>query len=371
MFRNSKFHAKTCTGRVSDMLDHVTFDLCALSASNVPGPFFDRESLACGTSSCRDRCGPIGPDDPWTCYCDTLCRILRDCCPDVELHCFLDASYWLQLETTAMDDLKHFMECQVLDGYYSKFQDFSRGQLLQIFDITVVTSCPDATEKELVDTCRSQFDGALNALPACHPKNEVVFANVYCAMCHGYLIEELITFEADISCSSQDFDDDITYVDDFWKKCSPIIHLFLPPKCLPSMKRQQCLSVMEGDARCLAYKNPVTIDGAGPIYRNQYCIPSAHIHKRLQCQAMGFGLTNSPANPVISSQFSMLLNTSGALHVLPTRKRSLMGDLGDVLLAPGKEQMTSSGKLYDVHDMISLTVCSAYRIVADLLFTSV
>ena len=348
--------------------------VCALSASNVPGPIFDRESIACLASSCRGRCGPTGPDDPWTCYCDPLCRILRDCCPDAEHHCFSDDGYGIQLQTSAMDDLKHFMECQVIDGYYSKFQDFTRYKLLPIFNITLVTSCPDATEKELVDACRSKFDGAWNALPACHPKNEVVFSNIYCAVCHGYRIDELITYEADISCSSQGFGYDITNVDEFWKKCSPIIHLFLPPKCLPSMKRQQCMSVMEGDdggARCLAYRNPVTLGGAGPIYRNQFCIQSAHINKPLQCQDISFGMTNEQPGRVISAKFSMLLDTSGELHVLPMKKRILMGDPGDVLLVPGKDRMTSSGKLYNAHDMILLAVCSVFRIVADLLFTSV
>ena len=350
------------------MLVHISLALCALSASNVPGPIFDRESIACLTSSCRGRCGPIGPDDPWTCYCDPLCRILRDCCPDADHHCFLDDGYWMQLETSVMDDLKHFMECQHLSGHYSKFQDFSRYELLPIVDIAVVTSCPDATEKELVNACRSKFDGPLNALPACHPKNEVVFLNVYCAMCHGYRLEELITFEADISCLSRDLDDDIANVDKFWKKCSSGLELFLPPKCLPSMKRQQCMSVMEGDdggARCLAYRNPVTLGDAGPVFRNQFCIPSDLIHTPLRCHYMSIGVGNAPSSPVILSQFSMLLDTSGALHVLPTRERSDMGDLGDVLLVPGKDQMTSSSNQPSAIGMISLAVCPAFRIAAN------
>ena len=272
-----------------------------------------------------------------------------------------------------MDDLKHFMECQILDGYYSKGHDFSREKLLPILEITVVKMCPDAAEKELVDACGSQFDGALNALPACHPTNQVVFFNIYCAMCHGYHIEDLITFEADISCSSQDFDDDVTNVDDFWKKCSPIVTLFLPLKCLPSMKRQRCLSVMEGDdggARCLAYRNPVTLNGAGPIYRNQFCIPSSHIHMPLQCQVMNFEIANAPLNPVVS-EFSMLLDTSGSRHVLITRNQFLMNDPGDVLLVPGKDQMTSCSHLSNAIGMISLAVYPVFRIAANLLFPSV
>ena len=334
----------------------------------MPGPIFDRQSIACPWSSCFGRCGPTGPDDPWTCYCDRLCRILRDCCPDAEHHCFSSTDF--HVETIAMDFLKHFMECRDLNGFYSRFHDYSRHGLQPMFDIAVVTSCPGGTDKDLDYACRTENGNPLNALPVCHPQNEVVFFNIHCALCHGYDTKELITFEADITCVSHDFDDDITNVKDFWEKCLPLVKVFLPPKCLPSMKRQQCMSVTEGDdggARCLAYRNPVTLGAARPIYRNQFCIPSAEIYPPLQCQVMRFDEYNTTIHPVIFSQFSMLLDTSGQLHVFPTTKLPLMRD---GLFVAGDEETKSNGNLHHALDLISFAACVIIRIVTDLVNTS-
>ena len=227
------------------MLSQVSFAFCALSASNVPGPIFNRQSIACPASSCRGRCGPTGPEDPWSCYWDPLCRILRDCCPDAGYHCFSSEDSHIQIQTLVMDALKNFMECRILDGYYSINHDFSGHKLVQMSKLVVVTSCPVGTGKDLADSCQSKFGSPLHALPARHPQHEVVFFNTYCALCHGCALVELTTFEADVSCSPEnlDVDVDITDVGNFWEKCSPFVQVCLPPKCLPSMKRQQCFVI--------------------------------------------------------------------------------------------------------------------------------
>ena len=351
------------------MSSQVSFAFCALSASNVPGPIFNRQSIACPASSCLGRCGPTGPEDPWACYCDPLCRILRDCCPDAGHHCFSGNDSHIQIQTLVMDVLKSFMECRILDGYYSINHDFSRHKLIPMSKLVIVTSCPVGTGNDLADACQSKFGSPLHALPACHPQHEVVFFNTYCALCHGYALEDLTMFEADVSCSPEDLDFDITDVENFWKKCFPFVQVFLPPKCLPSMRRQQCLSVMEGDdggARCLAYRNPVTLGGVGPTYRNQFCIPSADIVLPLQCLVTSYGMDNMTYTPMIESQFSMLLDTRGRLHVIPANKRSLMDDIGDVLHVPRDEPTKSNGNIRHVHDMISLVASSIIRMATNL-----
>ena len=129
---------------------------------------------------------------------------------------------------------------------------------------------------------------------------------------------------------------------------------------------------MEGDdggARCLAYRNPVTLGNAGPIYRNQFCIPSAEIDPPLQCKVMRFD-EPEPLHLVILSQFSLLMDTSGQLSVFPAEKLILMDDLRNRLLVPRDEETNSNGNLHHARDLISFAACVIIRIAIDLVYTT-
>ena len=216
-------------------------------------------------------CAP-GIDHVNTCFCDRLCRIYGDCCPD-----YVDEEGGHRLTPLP----SHFFACS----------------LTSVEPVYVITECPVTYNVRFVrDGCRlgsasgRRPSETFYAVPVSSRTSGLVYRNVYCAVCHGEEdvgfwkvmtmncneppISEQVTSESESAAGLKNIDD-LMRQGSFVGDCS---FLYLPVSDLPSPRR--CVSSIDAcpegvDAelasRCAQLSNVAYVYMDEQAYRNRDC----------------------------------------------------------------------------------------------------
>ena len=129
------------------------------------------------------------------CSCDERCRILGDCCVDAPRECF-------GAENDSVDnyfpgDDKSWAEShQIRDTGMGRSLWFvwQTSYLRTFMDYRFISRCPKNVRGS--EACEFHFkDRTLSRmLPVCHPASGLLFNNRYCAACHGFNVEDTVSF---------------------------------------------------------------------------------------------------------------------------------------------------------------------------------
>ena len=117
-------------------------------------------------------------------------------------------------------------------------------------------------------------------IPVCHPKNQLVFANKYCAYCNGYSIKDFVSFELLVGISSACKEHSMTAtgkikvsLDRVVQECTNSAILYITKPCLDSVYRNRAF-LRTNSSMCESYLNPVIDINTLEVYRNKHCLPS-------------------------------------------------------------------------------------------------
>ena len=227
----------------------------------------------CPRTSCQDRCGNKSTDDHSLCSCDKLCQTLGDCCVDFSTECFGLA----KMHSTKPYD-SHNWNLAIIESRNATASK-SETHLLVIFN--GVDYCPKSSP--LHEKCENiATTGDLRQyITVCHPKNQEIFPNQYCAYCNGYRINELVSFElhVDIPSACKELDMHTTgsnkprmSLERVIEECSTWSSLFVPKPCHVAVYRNK--GYLETDeSMCQSHVNPVVVTNTSNTYRNKHCLP--------------------------------------------------------------------------------------------------
>ena len=222
-------------------------------------------SQSCPGASCHGRCGQSFTEDHRLCSCDRRCQSLGDCCLDFSTKCagLVPSDPTTRYDT--MNTLAFLEDTSQVTSYMTSVA----------LPIKVAHSCPETSRFSKLCT-----DGILDpvALRLCHPKQQLLFANQFCAYCNGYLIDELVPFEIAVSpaCNERIANETMTSRSQLpdWvaQDCLQPLHQYVPHACRAAVYRNLAYTQRD-DLMCKSHLNPVVAIKGILLFRNGYCAP--------------------------------------------------------------------------------------------------
>ena len=141
----------------------------------------------------------------------------------------------------------------------------------------MVVKCPVAFQ--YIKDCQGNFRDLIHHIPVCHPGSNVIYKNIYCAMCNGLSVQHVVPFDALLPECPTWTDALLTNRDQkgyiprsIPQECVAIWQI--PGTCARTAATMRCFE-MGSNHHCWAYRNPVR---SSVVYANQFCedVPSGN-----------------------------------------------------------------------------------------------
>ena len=226
------------------------------------------------------------------CKCDVECIMFGDCCIDA-FNMTLGIEDKLAVINAMKDPEKVYANIYPFSleaSYLSLYHSYGSCHKLNInntnITMTVIDKCPEISSV-LVDPiyrerCENLSESFLNSVPvslAFTSRWQVIFLNIFCALCHGLEEEDLVMWDTYANCRKEF---NLTGVENVGElvlqSCSNIYNI---PETLGKIRlcfkenvmRSKCRVVLDTDAKdrigCLSYIAPVLFNGVS--YKNMQC----------------------------------------------------------------------------------------------------
>lgn len=139
--------------------------------------------------SCRDRCGR-GNTIPTSvqCSCDQACLFLGDCCHDYRLLC-TDNNATIKELTDQFEKYSPYARCENYNISIKSVQNTTSYKENMIYVVTRCTPILDDSESSSCLNNKGKSHFLSNAIPVLW--RGILFANIYCAQCHGIPLHEV------------------------------------------------------------------------------------------------------------------------------------------------------------------------------------
>ena len=164
----------------------------------------------CKNNCSKDETPPTVVTDTMNCFCDRVCILYGDCCPDYYSFCLEEANIslplqpgnyeWVanQVDTMTSNGLK-FKLMMILFKHKTciKFKTKPRDQ-----HIWVIGKCPEFYNiSSIAQKCQNQTADVIGTIPATHKIYQfITFQNIYCAICQGVSRNELQVWDTSLRC---------------------------------------------------------------------------------------------------------------------------------------------------------------------------
>ena len=262
-------YSTTCVGRLLIMFDRYTWKWLM---RNIFSTGLNSGGI-CPRASCQDRCRKSSADDHSLCSCDHRCHLLGDCCVDISIEC---SSLMKSPAKKTYDSYRGYTA--IIQNSNATAPD-SEAHLFVVF--TQIDYCP--TFSKFHEKCKRAAitEDLRRHIPVCHPKNQVVFVNQYCAFCHGYHMNDLVPFELHVDNPSA-CDDLSTHtyapnksrisLEQLINNCTTHYLLFVPERCFAAVYRNKWY-IRTNQPMCKSHLNPV-VNKEAEVYRNKHCRPT-------------------------------------------------------------------------------------------------
>ena len=236
--------------------------------------------VSCPRSSCEDRCGMSAVDDRSMCSCDIHCQSLGDCCVDFSTKCSSLATFYVKNQYSTSMHIALRRDISPINTNATA----SASEAYLTTDFRQIISCPESSSPSVQEKCTQlvgeTFDLGL-IIPVCHPKNQLVFANKYCAYCNGYHIKDLVSLELLVGISSACEEHSIAAtgktnvsLDRVVQECTNSVIPYITKPCLDSVYRNRAF-YSTYSPMCEYYLNPVVDISTSVVSRNKHCLASA------------------------------------------------------------------------------------------------
>ena len=232
----------------------------------------------CPRASCEDRCGKSSTDDDSLCSCDPRCQTLGDCCVDFSTVCSSLAKLF-----PAKQYKGHSFNLALIENNNATAPE-SKTHLLVAFRL--IDNCPQTSS--LQEKCKNA--GSKNDLgqqiPVCHPRNQVVYQNQYCAYCSGYRMHDLVSFEFHVDITSPCKEPSTQVpgsnkpemsLERIFRECTTRPYVFIPKKCYSAVYRNK-LYHRRDNSMCKSHLNPVIVINSSRVYQNKHCLSEGTTH---------------------------------------------------------------------------------------------
>lgn len=143
--------------------------------------FLNQTIAVCPGASCDGSCyAPREADD--TCHCDVICEMYGDCCYDYWSTCKNETLEISREKSMPQDRLV----CRTIGGIHCRSS------------IKMIAACPSSFDLALVSKRCKKF--SLPYMAPVYGKQGYVYANKYCAQCHGEASRDLIKLQPSLEC---------------------------------------------------------------------------------------------------------------------------------------------------------------------------
>ncbi|XP_041376276.1 uncharacterized protein LOC121388828 [Gigantopelta aegis] len=160
-------------------------------------------------------------DERSNCFCDSVCLVYGDCCPDFYLVCLDEANSSLPVRPgnyewvasrveTMTSSSSQFRLAMILFKHKTCFE-VKRGLFPQY--IWVIGECPASYNvSSITNRCQNQSADVIGTVPATHTIHRfITFQNVFCAVCHGVPLSDLQMWETSLECVPDIDKENITF----------------------------------------------------------------------------------------------------------------------------------------------------------------
>ena len=266
------------------------------------------------------------------CSCDERCRILGDCCVDAPRECFGAENDWADYFLPGDD--KSWKEFQTIQAFEMRrtLRNIPDMGVYMFLDYRFIDRCPKKAPYSRECEFNFLYKTPIHMLPVCHPSSSLLFANRFCAACHGFNFEDTVSFHQRIPVCDQwvalnhtkeNLLEDGTGAYELPKLCSVEWSLFPPTKCIDSTVRNRLYDMLhhnDNDIRnpCLYVKNPVyTIrqEGQLTITKNKHCFPNSSMP--WQCYENAMSAFPDPPGGDWNEAVDIWVDRDGKLQVGP------------------------------------------------------
>ena len=199
---------------------------------------------------------------------------LGDCCPDYRKECHKSEWDYLTVHRRlARREIINKMSC----NNHLLLQIYPKRREVYHESIRMLAKCPEIFTYAR-DYCEKTFNGLIYKIPVCHPSSNLIYMNIYCAICNELSLEDIVPFRAIVpecppwtNALLVDHDPKGRIPRGLPINCS--LTWQVPSACARTASAMRCFR-MSSNPQCWAYRNPVK----GPVYNyaNQFCddVPS-------------------------------------------------------------------------------------------------
>ena len=236
----------------------------------------------CPRSSCAGRCGAILTLDGNNCSCDLKCPAIGDCCRDVWSRCQGQTDDLNHRDSYLASGISRFHATRTsLPKYLS---NVSQVQFTKM-TLNAVHSCPELSHH--ADDCNDIWRSLRHDTPVCVPAKQLFFRNQFCAICHGYRMEDIVPFVRYVelaACTEDVLLENGTVlkgvqVDNLVRKCATGFHAnHCPDDCREATNRmtlaRYSIHPLRDSDQCRSFLEPIVVEGYEFVWRNPYCAPN-------------------------------------------------------------------------------------------------
>ncbi|CAG2249988.1 unnamed protein product [Mytilus edulis] len=213
----------------------------------------------------------------WICSCDEHCFIFNDCCYVMLEQLFNTSEEAILAErisnkTTALQSLGYDTHQIKLAEMMAQYGECTLVELSYHF-FTVIVTCPDNYRNYFHENqCRNTRFGNVWDIPVyikIFEKYQITFRNMFCALCHGYNINDIKFWNATLYCP----DFRTPELDSCYVKKNVHQHELIPNKCISPYPYQfeTCDNETPNveSILCPSYVEPIK---SGITFKNRHCV---------------------------------------------------------------------------------------------------
>ena len=316
--------------------------------------------------SCMGRCDEEPGWDTKFCHCDELCVRLGDCCLDYEYHCNEENDVsndthqlMLRKEERFAFKLQSGCRCSELAIAFKTGYDWMETGLttLYIFD-----NCTDVTHIYYSD-CLDHYKSLHHATPVC--AGGYIFRNVYCAVCNGYAVDKIASFNATFTCDEEKTiprgRDQLSFL---FQHCE--FHISPSAQCMRVYHRSICMfrdgsdchntetphdTIMTyNEIACETYNSPVEVNIGDTliVFKNIFCADCVDTSNYF-CGGLQFELNILLVTGSIVPSFSTLLDFGRVFGSPGNSAASCQGAPVDDHVSESRDTMESTERQYNIY----------------------
>ena len=332
---------------------------------------FGQVADACGYT-CEGKCNKEPGWDTTFCHCDELCVRLGDCCLDYEYHCNEDNdvsndTHQLVLRKEERFAFKLQSGCRCND-FTIALETENDWMETGLITLCMFDNCTDITHIYYSD-CLDHYKSLHHATPVC--AGGYVFRNVYCAICNGYAVDKIASFNATFTCEEKKTipqgKDRLPFL---FQNCE--FHISPSAQCMRTFHRFRCMFhddrkcenpddspdtiLTNTKSACETYNAPVgvIIESKQVIFKNIFCAHCFDTSKYF-CSGIMYGTDVMPLTGRIIPSFSTLLNFDRVFDSPENSATLCQGTSVDDRVDDNRDTLESTERQYNIYIIFANT----------------